>query len=49
VTLEEAGKLVWTTRQQDGTVLQYDAEPTGSAWDHIVSGVLAILPIGSQL
>ncbi|WP_170755255.1 phospholipase D family protein [Ruegeria lacuscaerulensis] len=49
VTLEEAGKLVWTTRQQDGTVLRYDAEPTGSAWDHIISGVLAILPIGSQL
>ncbi|WP_170603467.1 phospholipase D family protein [Ruegeria arenilitoris] len=49
VTLENAGQLKWQTRDEDGTILEYDSEPTGSAWDHIVSGFLAILPIGSQL
>ncbi|MES0827648.1 phospholipase D family protein [Ruegeria sp. SCP11] len=49
VTLERAGQLKWRTRGEDGTVLEYDTEPTGSAWDHIVAGFLSILPIGSQL
>ncbi|WP_253286206.1 phospholipase D family protein [Ruegeria sp. HKCCD6157] len=49
VTLEQAGQLKWTTRDDDGNVLEYESEPTGSAWDHIVSGFLSILPIGSQL
>ncbi len=49
VTLERAGQLKWRTRGEDGTILEYDAEPTGSAWDHIVAGFLSILPIGSQL
>ncbi|WP_226689741.1 phospholipase D family protein [Ruegeria arenilitoris] len=49
VTLEHAGQLKWTTRGDDGNVLEYESEPTGSAWDHIVSGFLSILPIGSQL
>ncbi len=49
VTLERAGQLKWKTRNEDGTVLEYDAEPTGSAWDHILAGFLALLPIGSQL
>ncbi|MGV6804695.1 MAG: phospholipase D family protein [Ruegeria sp.] len=49
VTLEDAGQLVWRTHNEDGSVLEYDAEPTGSAWEHIVAGFLGILPIGSQL
>ena len=49
VTLEKAGQLKWTTRGEDGNVLEYQSEPTGSAWDHIVAGFLSILPIGSQL
>ena len=49
VTLERAGQLKWRTRGEDGKILEYDSEPTGSVWDHIVSGVLSILPIGSQL
>lgn len=49
VTLGPVGQLTWRTRAADGTVLEYDAEPTGSAWDHIVAGVLSLLPIGSQL
>jgi putative cardiolipin synthase len=49
VTLEDAGQLKWRTRNEDGTISEYDAEPTGSTWNHIVSGFLSILPIGSQL
>ncbi len=49
ITLGPAGQLTWRTRTPDGTVLEYDAEPTGSAWDHIVAGFLSILPIGAQL
>ncbi len=49
VTLENDGQLVWRTRNEDGKVLEYSSEPTGSAWDHIVAGFLSILPIGSQL
>ncbi len=49
VTLEDAGQLKWRTMGEDGAILEYDSEPTGSAWDHIVSGFLSILPIGSQL
>nr|WP_170569202.1 phospholipase D family protein [Ruegeria atlantica] len=49
VTLEDAGQLKWTTLSEDGTILEYDAEPTGTTWDHIVAGFLSILPIGSQL
>lgn len=49
VTLERAGQLKWRTRGADGEILEYDSEPTGSVWDHIVSGFLSILPIGSQL
>lgn len=49
VTLEDAGQLKWRTRDEDGAILEYDSEPTGSAWDHIVAGFLSLLPIGSQL
>lgn len=49
VTLENAGQLKWRTQGEDGSILEYDSEPTGSAWDHIVAGFLSILPIGSQL
>nr|WP_321253895.1 phospholipase D family protein [uncultured Ruegeria sp.] len=49
VTLERAGQLKWRTRNEDGTILEYDSEPTGTTWDHIVAGFLSILPIGSQL
>ncbi|MGI9364201.1 MAG: phospholipase D-like domain-containing protein [Rhizobiaceae bacterium] len=49
VTLENNGQLVWRTTNEDGKVLEYYSEPTGSAWDHIVAGFLSILPIGSQL
>ncbi|WP_170524381.1 phospholipase D family protein [Ruegeria arenilitoris] len=49
VTLESAGQLKWRTRGENGEILEYDSEPTGSAWDHIVAGFFSILPIGSQL
>ncbi|WP_170418142.1 phospholipase D family protein [Ruegeria atlantica] len=49
VTLERAGQLKWKTRGSGGEILEYESEPTGSAWDHIISGFLGILPIGSQL
>lgn len=49
VTLEKSGQLKWTTRGNDGNAIVYLSEPTGSTWDHIVSGFLSILPIGSQL
>ncbi len=49
VTLEKAGQLRWTTRGDDGNVLEYQSEPTGSTWDHIVAGFLSVLPIASQL
>ncbi|WP_171212939.1 phospholipase D family protein [Ruegeria sp. HKCCA5426] len=49
VTIERAGQLKWTTQNEDGTIAEYDAEPTGSVWDHILAGFFAVLPIGSQL
>jgi putative cardiolipin synthase len=49
VRLEEDNRISWRTRREDGATLIYRAEPTGGFWDHLKAGVLAILPIGSQL
>lgn len=49
VQLEEDNRITWRTSRQDGAILLYRGEPTGTFWDHIKAGFLAILPIGSQL
>jgi cardiolipin synthase C len=49
VQLEENDRITWRTRREDGAILLYRGEPTGTAWDHVKAEILAILPIGSQL
>ena len=49
VRLDEEGRVTWTERDADGTKRIYYSEPTGSGWDHFVSGFYGILPIASQL
>lgn len=49
VQLSKAEILTWTTQREDGVMLRYNSEPTGKFWDHLWTGFLGILPIGSQL
>lgn len=49
VQYDEDDRLTWRSRREDGAILLYKNEPTGSFFDHIKAGILAILPIGSQL
>ena len=49
VRFEDGDRISWTETEEDGTKRIYFYEPTGSFWDHIVSGFYGILPIGSQL
>ncbi|MBJ6373424.1 phospholipase D family protein [Sedimentitalea arenosa] len=45
----EDDRLTWRAQGDDGVTVVYRNEPTGSFWGHIKAGLLAILPIGSQL
>ncbi|MEX0339943.1 MAG: phospholipase D family protein [Arenibacterium sp.] len=49
VKLEENNRISWTATDPDRTQRKYFYEPTGSNWDHFISGFYRILPIGSQL
>lgn len=49
VTLERDDRVAWTETDRAGNRKRHFSEPTGSTWDHIMSGIFRILPIGSQL
>ena len=49
VKLNDADRLVWTALGEDGGTVRYASEPTGTFWEHIWSGFVSVLPVGSQL
>ncbi|WP_170771851.1 phospholipase D family protein [Ruegeria lacuscaerulensis] len=49
VQYDEEKRVTWRSYREDGAILLNRHEPTGSFFDHIKVGFLAILPIGSQL
>ena len=48
VTLDEKGKLLWTT-EIDGKEVQYHRDPMTGFWRRLVIGALRLLPIEEQL
>ena len=48
VTLDQKGKLVWTT-EVGGKKKVYHTDPQSSVWDDILVGIMQILPIEDQL
>jgi putative cardiolipin synthase len=48
VTLNENGKLVWST-QKDGEPVEYTMEPESTFWQRFMTGFIMMLPLEEQL
>ncbi len=49
VTLDDRGKLVWQTRDENGQNITVHKEPQTSWWDRLLASIVRVMPVHSQL
>lgn len=49
VTVDEKGKLRWTTDGPDGESVVWTKEPHSNGWDRFMLNVIKAVPMGSEL